>query len=613
MSDKQMTKLYAPVGVVACGGFALGEKAAVDIAGSFKSEGLSSVVLMFDCQGVIRQASNLSSLIGCLGTSEIASYAADAVSGLPRIGFCADDIDTGVFDAIMGKFAAPVIVCDAAGSASSAGLFEKIAAAVLVVDLCAKTDWRSFAKTAAQIFGIIKDGRRIGFVHNGVGAEIGGGISKRLNVACWGFADDARGIISRLSKTQESGDCRPVTYEVPSAVDAVLAKIRDAPAFLAECASDRELVTRRVLLELESMGLGGEPCREGEVCSGVWAELNGFGPIDSLMKDAEVSEIMVNGPSRIFIEKAGSMCEVKMGFRDSKHLLSTIDRLVSGVNRRIDELSPMVDARLADGSRLNAVIEPVCLGGPSLTIRKFIKRIDSISALVDQNFLPEDAAEFLSSAVRAKCSMIISGGTGAGKTTLLGALAREIQSEERIITIEDSAELCIEHDNIVRLEARPKSAEHTGEVTIRDLVKNALRMRPDRIIVGECRGAEVLDMLSAMNTGHEGSMTTVHANSARDALLRIETMLMMTALGLPEDGIREQIARSIRIIVQLSRGMHGRRFVSEISEITGREGGVICMQELWRYDSPTGGIVKTGMSPRCLENFHLRQDLHAGH
>lgn len=313
-------------------------------------------------------------------------------------------------------------------------------------------------------------------------------------------------------------------------------------------------------------------------------EAKGYGPLDPLLEDPTISDILVNGAKSIFIEKNGKLYKTSVTFKDDQHLRNIIERIVSKVGRRIDEKSPMVDARLTDGSRVNAIIPPLAIDGPSLSIRKFKRDAGSIDSLLKWNSLTKEMAETLSLAVKARLNIIISGGTGAGKTTLLNSLSSQIPNDERIISIEDSAELALQQEHVVRLETRPANIEGTGQISARDLVINALRMRPDRIIIGECRGAETLDMLQAMNTGHDGSLTTLHANTARDALSRLETMVLYSGIDLPEKNIKSQISSAIDLIVQVSRLQDGSRKVTSVSEITGMEGNVISMQEIFSFE-----------------------------
>ncbi|HEV2359878.1 MAG TPA: CpaF family protein [bacterium] len=309
-------------------------------------------------------------------------------------------------------------------------------------------------------------------------------------------------------------------------------------------------------------------------------EAMGYGPIESLVRDANITEIMVNGPNVVFAEQAGKIFPTAIRFRDDQHVMRIIEKIVSEVGRRIDEAQPYVDARLPDGSRVNAIIPPLSLNGPCLTIRKFARDPYVADDLIAFGTLTAEIADVLRATVQAKLNVVVTGGTGAGKTTLLNVLSMFIPATERIITIEDSAELQLKHEHWVRLETRPPNIEGRGQVTTRDLVRNALRMRPDRIIVGEVRGGEALDMLQALNTGHEGSLTTVHANAPRDGLSRIETMVMMAGLELPTRAIREQVAAAIHVIVHVGRYIDGVRRVSKVSEVTGMEGDIITMQDI---------------------------------
>jgi pilus assembly protein CpaF len=315
----------------------------------------------------------------------------------------------------------------------------------------------------------------------------------------------------------------------------------------------------------------------------VLAEMIGFGPIEPLLKDPTVSDILINTHNLCFVERFGKLERANVRFKDEAHLLRIINKIVSGIGRRVDELSPMVDARLPDGSRVNVAIRPVSVDGPLVSIRKFAEKPYNVDRLIEIGTLCPPMGDLLKAAVRGRISLIISGGTGTGKTTLLNALSNFVPSEERLITIEDAAELQLQQLHVGRLETRPPNIEGKGEIRQRDLVKNALRMRPDRIIIGECRGEEAFDMMQAMNTGHEGSMTTIHANSPRDALKRLEQMVAMAGMGLPIPSVRSQIASAITIIMQLQRLPDGRRRLISINEIDGMEGEVIRMHEIFRF------------------------------
>ena len=340
-------------------------------------------------------------------------------------------------------------------------------------------------------------------------------------------------------------------------------------------------------------------------------ELFGLGPLEALLGDPAVSDILVNRHDLVFVEREGRLEETDIVFKDDRHLLQIIERIVSSVGRRIDESSPMVDARLQDGSRVNAVIAPLALDGPVLSIRRF--RTDRLGAhdLVDRESLTEPMLAFLKAAVACRLNVLVSGGTGAGKTTLLNILSSFIGQTERVVTIEDAAELMLRQRHVVRLETRPANIEGKGAVKQRDLVVNALRMRPDRIIVGEVRSEEALDMLQAMNTGHDGSLTTIHANSARDALYRLDTMVAMANLNIPERAIRQQIASAINLIIQVSRQADGTRRVTGITELTGMEGDVITMQDIFLFEKtglrPDGKVCgrfrATGIRPRCSDRL----------
>lgn len=315
--------------------------------------------------------------------------------------------------------------------------------------------------------------------------------------------------------------------------------------------------------------------------SAVLDELLGFGVLQDLLDDPMVSEIMVNGLQGIWVESDGVLHRTSRSFSSLEQLMRVVDRMVHSAGRRVDQASPMVDARLPDGSRLNVILPPLSVDGPAVTIRKFTSAGLTMDDLVRQGSLDSEAAEFLESAVRNRMNVLVSGGTGTGKTTMLNVLSSYIERDERVVTVEDAVELTLDLPNLVRLEARPANTEGSGEVTIRDLVRNSLRMRPNRIVVGEVRGWETIDMLQAMNTGHEGSLSTVHANTPRDALRRLETMTLLGGVDLPLRAIREQIASSIDLIVHLARDAHGRRFVSEIAEVEGMESDVVAMADLF--------------------------------
>jgi pilus assembly protein CpaF len=341
---------------------------------------------------------------------------------------------------------------------------------------------------------------------------------------------------------------------------------------------------------------------------GILDELFAYGPITPYLSDPFVTEIMVNGKNSIYIEKAGKLLPTGISFLNDETLKGTIDRMVSRVNRRLDESSPYVDARLPDGSRINAVIPPVCLSGPCLTIRKFRKDPFSMKELIGLRTLSDKAVEYLRESVIRRMNIIVSGGTGSGKTTLLNALSQFIPDEERIVTIEDAAEIKLMKPHVITLEARPPNIEGTGSITIRDLVRNSLRMRPDRIIVGECRGGEALDMLQAMNTGHDGSITTGHSNSPRDMLRRLETMVLLSGVEIPVKAIREQIASAIDILVHMSRMGDGRRAVTSITEVTGMSESQILLQEIFRWKGERGTAKEGELNPTGIPSKFL---LHA--
>ncbi|MBL8878387.1 MAG: CpaF family protein [Phycisphaerales bacterium] len=349
----------------------------------------------------------------------------------------------------------------------------------------------------------------------------------------------------------------------------------------------------------------------GRMVDEILDETFGLGPMETLLKDPAISDILINGPKQVYIERHGRLELTDVTFKDNEHLLHVIDKIVAPLGRRCDEVSPMVDARLKDGSRVNAIIPPLAIDGPSLSIRRFGKDPIKWEDYVRFRSCAQEIVEFLHSCVHAGLNILIVGGTGSGKTTLLNNLSSFIPEDERIVTIEDAAELALRQPHVVRLETRPANIEGKGRISIRDLLINSLRMRPDRIVVGECRGGETLDMLQAMNTGHEGSMTTIHANNTRDAVQRVETMVMMSGFELPTRAIRQQFASAINLMVQASRLPGGRRKIMSVTEVQGMEGDVVTMQEIFKFEQlgvdsqgkAYGQIIATGVRPQFLERL----------
>jgi pilus assembly protein CpaF len=335
-------------------------------------------------------------------------------------------------------------------------------------------------------------------------------------------------------------------------------------------------------------------------------DVMGLGPIEQFLADPTIDEVMVNGHNGIYVERSGRLERTNVRFISEEHLRRVIERIVSSVGRRIDESSPMVDARLADGSRVNVIMPPLSLDGTILTIRKFAKDPFTAHDLIEMGSMTDEVTKLLAACVRGGLNILISGGTGTGKTTLLNVLSGFVPHDERIVTIEDAVELQLRQDHVVRLESRPPNAEGNGQITIRDLVRNSLRMRPDRIIVGEVRGAEALDMLQAMNTGHDGSLSTVHANAPRDALSRLETMVLMAGYDLPTRAIREQIASALNLIVQIERHRDGSRRVSHLTEVVGMEGDIITLQDIFRFDHRKSALAATGVRPEFLDKLAER-------
>jgi len=368
------------------------------------------------------------------------------------------------------------------------------------------------------------------------------------------------------------------------------------------------LTTREIT---EQLGLVLTGAMMERIQGDVMAELRGFGPLQTLLDDVSVSEIMVNGPERIYVERNGKLEPTELAFADDTHLMRIIDKIIAPLGRRLDEAMPMVDARLPDGSRVNAIIPPISLCGPALTIRKFAKDPLSPQDLVKFSTWTEEMLQFLQICVKGRLNIMVAGGTGSGKTTTLNVLSSFIPSNERIVTIEDAAELQLQQEHVVTLESRPPNLEGKGEISVRQLVRNALRMRPDRIIVGEVRGAEALDMLQAMNTGHDGSLSTLHSNSPRDTLSRLETMVLMAGMELPSRSIREQISSAVDLVVQQARMRDGTRRVTDITEVQRMEGDTITLQDLYHFqlqgvdkeDRIVGQYICTGLRPRFLDKL----------
>jgi pilus assembly protein CpaF len=391
--------------------------------------------------------------------------------------------------------------------------------------------------------------------------------------------------------------------------------VRSLDPELLEQADEREELTRQVrtiTTEMVQRDLGQITRTEQQQIIGeVMDDVLGLGPITGLLADEEVSEVMVNGPLSVYVERKGKLSLTDVQFRDNEHVLQVIEKIVAPLGRRIDESQPMVDARLPDGSRVNAIIPPLALNGPVLTIRKFSKDPFTAQDLIRFGTLTAEMASFLEACVRMRLNIVVSGGTGSGKTTTLNVLSSFIPHDERIVTIEDAAELQLQQDHVVSLESRPPNIEGKGAIAIRDLVRNSLRMRPDRIVVGEVRGGEALDMLQAMNTGHDGSLTTAHANTPRDMLSRLETMVLMAGMELPVRAIREQIASAIDLIVQQARFRDGSRRITHITEVQGMEGEIITLQDIFVFEQTgvdergkiLGRLRPTGIRPKFAEHF----------
>ncbi len=427
--------------------------------------------------------------------------------------------------------------------------------------------------------------------------------------------DDVKGKIPVLEISGISTKARPFVQEIKKLAHIELLKRLNLKRLAVSGISEKDLHEKAKTTIHEIVGEMSIPLPKGVRAEQVEQELIheaiGLGPLEYLIPIDDITEIMVNGPNQVFVEHKGVLYRTDTAFADDHQVMAAIERIVSPLGRRIDESSPMVDARLPDGSRVNAIIPPLSLVGPSITIRKFSKTPYQVADLIKFGSLTATIAEFLKACVLVRKNIIISGGTGSGKTTLLNVLSSFLPNRERIVTIEDAAELQLNQEHIVRLESRPPNLEGKGEISIRDLVRNSLRMRPDRIVVGECRGGEALDMLQAMNTGHDGSLTTIHSNSPRDALSRLETLVLMAGFDLPLRAIREQIASAVTIIVQINRERDGSRKLTKVSEITKMEGDIITMQDLFVFkhtgwdedDRITGEYLPTGSVPTFMDEI----------
>lgn len=440
----------------------------------------------------------------------------------------------------------------------------------------------------------------------------GGGSSSEGNKPAGGEGEG-----SRLSSLQSRRVNAPITS--PQAGSYFDLKMRVQNKLLSELDPSMDITrtdeVRRTIQDLFEQILAEENIvlsrpERARLFEQIAAEILGFGPLQPLLEDDTITEIMVNGPKNVYIERKGRLHRVPVTFEGNDHVMRVIDRIVAPLGRRIDESSPYVDARLPDGSRVNAVIPPISLVGPTLTIRKFSKNPITVEQLIQFGSISNEVVQFLKACVEARLNVLISGGTGSGKTTLLNVMSGFIPDDERIITIENAAELQLRQEHVVTLESRPPNIEGRGEITIRDLVINSLRMRPERIIVGECRGGETLDMLQAMNTGHDGSMTTAHANTPRDALSRVETMCLMAGMDLPVRAIREQVASAVDVICQQERMRDGTRKVTYVSEVSGMEGDIITMTDIFTFEQTgmdsgkvVGRLRPTGLRPKFMDKI----------
>jgi pilus assembly protein CpaF len=454
-------------------------------------------------------------------------------------------------------------------------------------------------------------------IEQGQGGQQGGGGTPQPPQPSGGQSGGGGGDSSRLASLQARRVSAPITS--PQAGTYFDLKTRVQNKLLAEIDPSMDISktdeVKRTIQDLFEQILAEENIvlsrpERARLFEQIAAEILGLGPLQTLLEDDTITEIMVNGPKNIYIERKGKIHRVPITFESNDHVMRIIDRIVAPLGRRIDESSPYVDARLQDGSRVNAVIPPISLVGPVLTIRKFSRNPISVEQLIQFGSVSQEAVQFLKACVEARLNVLISGGTGSGKTTLLNVMSSFIPSDERILTIENAAELQLRQEHVVTLESRPPNIEGRGEITIRDLVINALRMRPERIIVGECRGGETLDMLQAMNTGHDGSMTTAHANSPRDAISRVETMCLMAGMDLPVRAIREQISSAVDLICQQERMRDGTRKVTSVTEVSGMEGDVITMTDIFVFEQSgvengqvVGRLRPTGLRPKFMDKI----------
>ena len=462
-----------------------------------------------------------------------------------------------------------------------------------------------FGRTTGPITGNLTTGDL--FAQKGNGATATSAPPRPVPAKQTTTLSDAQAASGRTRRGSGSGDSHS---ELKARVQNRLIAELDPRMDLGNAEEVRRTVEETFSSVLEAEGVALTRIERMRLFESISAEILGYGPIEPLLKDPSVSEVMVNGPKQIYVERSGRLELTSATFHDDDHVMRVIDRVVSPLGRRIDESSPTVDARLPDGSRVNAVIPPIALNGPVLTIRKFSKDPFTVDDLIKFGTVTPEMATFLKACVEARLNIVVSGGTGSGKTTMLNVISSFIPDDERIVTIENAAELQLRQDHVVRLESRPPNIEGKGEVTIRDLVINSLRMRPERIVVGECRGGEALDMLQAMNTGHDGSMTTAHANSPRDCLSRLETMVLMAGVDLPVRAIREQVASAVDLIVQQERMKDGSRKITYVTEVQGMEGDVIVMQDIFNFEQTgiengkiVGRMRPTGIRPKFIQRF----------
>lgn len=593
-------------------------KAAADIS----AKGLCTLVVEIGEGSDLRSASEVMQHFSVMDGDALRGYLSFGSSALGGVALDTDSYDEAFLSSLISAYDIAIVILSDLGVVvrldGLARAFGKEVSMLPCLCVVSAGDATYMGRAGASVRKIMEREdlpRPIAFSIQPHDVELASRLSRRWRLPAWGDPGNGTNlserILSRAVRIHPAGDLcavegaseKPFSKGISPQVRGILRELREDADYkaaehgLKKGASSADMkkkvarIVRRIADSSQDNGVDLE-----ETISKVVDEACGLGPIERYISDAGVSEIMACGSQGIYVERDGRISRTTERFENDEHLMAVIDRILLPAGRRVDERCPFADARLPDGSRVHAIIPPIAIDGPQLTIRRFSSAISSLREAIENGTVPADVARFLARCVRSRISILISGGTGSGKTTLLNLLAREMDEGERVITIEDAAELKLPLTHVVRLEARPPTAEGKGEITIRELVRNALRMRPDRIVVGECRGGEALDMLQAMNTGHEGSLTTIHANSPRDALARLETMVLMADIELPLRAVREQIWRGVDLIIQISRTGDGARRVTGISEVTGMEGDTLCLQNVAEIDE-RGILAMTGLAP----------------